>query len=94
MAVAQYRMICLVLSKKVLRREVSILNKTQELCSDRVLVFYLIKVFFNKFNIDVSSILISSLCAIVICQKYFGYHVISSQIHLFAPLLDMRRCTQ
>ena len=35
----------------------------------------------------------SSLRAIVICQKYFGNHVISSQIHLFAPLLNMRRCT-
>ena len=52
-----------------------------------------LKVFFNKFNIDVSSLLMSSLRAIVICQKYFGNHVISSQIHLFAPLLDMRRCT-
>ena len=27
------------------------------------------------------------------CQKYFGNHVISSQIHLFAPLLEMRHCT-
>ena len=35
----------------------------------------------------------SSLRAIVIWQKYFGNHVISSQIHLFAPLLNMRRCT-
>ena len=35
----------------------------------------------------------SSLRAIVICQKYFGNHVISSQIHLFAPLLNTRRCT-
>ena len=47
----------------------------------------------NKFNIDVSSFLMSSLRAIAICQKYFGNHVISSQIHLFAPLLNMRRCT-
>ena len=31
--------------------------------------------------------------AIVICQKYFGNHVILSQIQLFAPLLNMRRCT-
>ena len=35
----------------------------------------------------------SSLRAIVICQIYFENHVISSQIHLFAPLLYMRRCT-
>ena len=28
-----------------------------------------LKVFFNKFNIDVSSLLMSSLRAIVICQK-------------------------
>ena len=35
----------------------------------------------------------SSLRAIVICQKYFGNHVISSQIHLFAHLLNMKRCT-
>ena len=55
--------------------------------------------FFNKFKIDVSSLfffsslLMSSLCAIVICQKYFGNHKTSSQIHLFAPLLDMRCCT-
>ena len=47
------------------------------------------KSYFNKFNIDVSSLLMSSLCAIVNCQKYFGNH---SQIHLFAPLLNMR-CT-
>ena len=52
-----------------------------------------LKVFFNKFNTDVKSLLMSSLRAIVICQKYFGNHVISSQIHLFAPLLNMRRCT-
>ena len=49
--------------------------------------------FFNKFNIDVSSLLMSSLRAIVICQKYCGNRVISSQIHVFAPLLNMRRCT-
>ena len=42
------------------------------------------KSFFNKSNVDVSSSL---------SQKYFGNHVISSQIHLFAPSLDMRRCT-
>ena len=47
----------------------------------------------KKINIDVSSSFISSFRAIVICQKYFGNHVISSQNHLFAPLLDMRRCT-
>ena len=35
----------------------------------------------------------SSLRAIVICQKYFWNHEISSEIHLFAPLLNMRRCT-
>ena len=55
-----------------------------------------LKVFFNKFNIDVSSLLMSSLRAIVICQKFCGNRVsfvISSQIHLFAPLLNMRRCT-
>ena len=50
-------------------------------------------IFFNKFNIDVSSLLMSPLRAIVICQKYFGNHVKSSQIHPFAPLLNMRRCT-
>ena len=52
-----------------------------------------LKVFFNKFNIDVSSLLMSPLRSIFICQKYFGNHVKSSQIHLFAPLLNMRRCT-
>ena len=53
-----------------------------------------LKVFFNKFDIlDVSSLLMSSLRAIVIWQKYFGNHEISSQIHLFAPLLNMGRCT-
>ena len=52
-----------------------------------------LKVFFNKFNIDVLSLLMSSFLTIVICQKYFGNHVISSQIHLFAPFLDRRRCT-
>ena len=31
-----------------------------------------LKVFFNKFTIDVSFLLISSLLATVICQKYFG----------------------
>ena len=51
------------------------------------------KSFLNKFNIDVSSLLMSSLCAIVMWQKYFGNHVISSKIHHFAPLLNMRRCT-
>ena len=51
------------------------------------------KRFLNKFNIDVSYLLMSSLRAIVICQKYCGDRVISSQIHLFAPLLNMRRCT-
>ena len=52
-----------------------------------------LKVFFNKFNIDVSSLLMSSLRAIVICPNYCGNRVISSRIHLFAPLLCMRRCT-
>ena len=33
----------------------------------------------------------SSLRAIVTCHKYFGNHVISTEIHLFAPLLNMRR---
>ena len=47
----------------------------------------------TKFYIDVSSLLMSSLRAIVICQQYCGNRVISSQIHLFAPLLNMRRCT-
>ena len=51
------------------------------------------KSFLNKFYIDVSSLLMSSIRAIVISQKYFGNRVISSQIHLFAPLLNMRRCT-
>ena len=44
-------------------------------------------------NIDVSFLLISSLCAIVTFQKYFENHVISSQIHLFARLHDTRHCT-
>ena len=51
------------------------------------------KISFNKFDIhvDVSSYLMSSLRAIVICQKYFGNHVISSPVHPFAfPLLNMR----
>ena len=52
-----------------------------------------LKFFFNKFTIDISSLLMSSLLATAICQKYFGNHVISSQIPLFAPLLNMRRCT-
>ena len=47
----------------------------------------------NKFNIDVSYVLMSSLRAIVICQKKIWNHVISSQIHLFAPLLNMRHCS-
>ena len=47
-----------------------------------------LNVFVNKFSIDVSSLLMSPLGAIVICPKYFGNHMISSQIHLFAPLLD------
>ena len=34
-----------------------------------------LKVFFNKFNIDVLSLLMNSFRAIVICQKYFAYHV-------------------
>ena len=58
--------------------------KTAPVCGKKI---------FDKFNIDVSSLLMSSLLAMVICQKYFGNHVISSQIHLFAPLLNMRRCT-
>ena len=49
--------------------------------------------FLNKFNIYIASLLMSSLLAIVICQKYFGNHVISSKIHLYARLLNMRRCT-
>ena len=52
-----------------------------------------LKVFLANLIIDVSSLLISSLRAIVICQKYYGNHVISSQIHLFAPLLNVRHCT-
>ena len=51
------------------------------------------KSFLKKINIDVSSLLMFSLRAIVICQKYCGNRVISSKIHLFAPLLNMRRCT-
>ena len=48
--------------------------------------------FLKKFNIDVSSLSMSSLRVIVIFQKYFGNHVISSQFHLFVRLLN-RRCT-
>ena len=44
-----------------------------------------LKFFFNKFNIDGSSLLMFSLRAIVIFQKYCGNLVISSQFHLFAP---------
>ena len=62
------------------------------LCYNCTQVFAEMK-FLKKINIDVSSLLMSLLRAIVICQKYFGNHVISSQIHLFAPLLNMRRCT-
>ena len=51
------------------------------------------KSFLNKFNIEISSLLMFSLRAIVICQIYFENLVISSKIHLFAPLLNMRRCT-
>ena len=52
-----------------------------------------LKVFFNKFNIAVSSLLMSSLLSIVIFQNYLGNHVISSKIHLLAPLLNTRRCS-
>ena len=51
------------------------------------------KQFVKKFNMHVSSLLMSSLRAIVICQKYFRISVISSKILLFAPLLVMMRCT-
>ena len=47
----------------------------------------------NKFNIHVSFLFICSLHVIVICQKYFGITVTSSQILLFAPSLVMRHCT-
>ena len=47
----------------------------------------------NKFNIVLSTLLMSSLRAIVICQQYCGNPVISSQINLFATLLNMRRRT-
>ena len=50
-------------------------------------------VFAEKFHINVSSLLMSPLRAIVICQKYCVNRVISSQNHLFAPLLNMKRCT-
>ena len=50
-------------------------------------------IFFNKFDIHVSSLLMSSLRAIVICQNYCGNRVMSSKIHLSALLLNMRRCT-
>ena len=56
-------------------------------------VFAETKSLFNKFDIDVSSSLMSSLRAIVIYQKYFRITVILSQILLFAPSLVMRRCT-
>ena len=49
--------------------------------------------FVNKFNIHVSSLMISSLCAIVFCQNYFRITVKSSKILLFASLLVMRHCT-
>ena len=63
------------------------------LCVNCTEVFAETKRLFNKFNINVASLLMSSLRAKVIYQKYFGNHMISSQIHLFAPLLNMRRCT-
>ena len=56
------------------------------LCLNCTEVFADTKSVSNKFNINVSSLLMFSLRAIVICQKYFGNHVISSQIHLLAPL--------
>ena len=46
----------------------------------------------NK-NIHVSSLLVSSLREIVICQRYFRIAVILVQIILFAPSLVVRRCT-
>ena len=52
-----------------------------------------LKVFLTNL-IYVSSLLVSSLRAIVICQKYCANRMISSQIRLFAPLLNMRRCTR
>ena len=63
------------------------------LCKNCTEVFAENKRFLNKFNIEVSSLLMSSSRVIVICQKYFGNHVISSKVHPFAPLLNMRRCT-
>ena len=56
-------------------------------------MFAVTKSLLHKLNIDVLSLLMSSLRAIVICQTYVKNHVISSQIHRFAPLLNMRRCT-
>ena len=47
----------------------------------------------NCFNIHVLSLLMSSLRAIIICQKYFRITVISSQILLYSPSLVMRGCT-
>ena len=64
------------------------------LCKNCTEVLDETKRFLNEFDIDVSSLLMSLLRAIVIWQKYFENHVISSKIHLFAPLLNMRRCTQ
>ena len=63
------------------------------LCQNSTEVFAENKSFLNKFDIDATSLLMSSFPEIVICQKYAGNHVISSEIHLFAPLLNMRRCT-
>ena len=39
----------------------------------------------NKIDLHESSLLMSSLRAIVICQRYFRINVISSQILVFAP---------
>ena len=58
-----------------------------------VRIFAQTKSFMNKFNKHISSLLMSLLRAIVICQKYFRTSVISSTILLFAPSLVMRRCT-
>ena len=49
--------------------------------------------FVNLCNIHVSSLFVSSLRAIVICQKYFRITVISSKIRLFVHLLVMSHCT-
>ena len=58
----------------------SVQNFAIRISSDKTTeVFTETKSFLNKFYIDISSLLMSLLRAIVICQTFFGNHVISSK---------------